>query len=55
MQFSRLGLMNPLAKKKARQTSHRIGSPEPENAAANGRILVRMETPSLRMATGPRC
>ncbi|KAL4397351.1 hypothetical protein AHAS_Ahas01G0183200 [Arachis hypogaea] len=34
--FPRLGLMNPLAKK---------------NAAANGRILVRMETPNSRIAT----
>ena len=45
--------MNPLAKKNARQMSHGIGSPNPENAAAKGRVLVRTETPRPRMATAP--
>jgi len=46
--------MNPLAKKKARAMSQGIGSPKPENAAANGRVLVRTETPKPNIATAPR-
>lgn len=45
--------MKPLAKKKARQISHGIGSPKPEKAATNGSVLVRTETPNPNMATAP--
>lgn len=45
--------MNPLAKKKARQISQGIGSPKPEKAAANVRVLVRTETPKPKIATAP--
>lgn len=45
--------MNPFAKKNARAMSHGIGSPNPENAPAKVRVLVRTETPRPNIATAP--
>lgn len=52
--FPRPVLMKPFAKKNASAMSHGIGSPNPENAAAKVRVLVRTETPNPNIATAPR-
>lgn len=45
--------MNPFAKKNASAMSQGIGSPNPENAPAKVRVLVRTETPRPNIATAP--